>query len=160
LSRAGVFRFSPRGIRSWQRILRCAARFGQAQAMACVVYDRRYNLGFPGAQRLHPFDLRKYARAWKALRTEIGPDLDRLHVAVPAPGSDEELSLAHTAEYLKSLRQSAVVAQAIEVPALRRAPWWLLERFVLQPMRWMTAGTILAGRAAFQRGLAFNLGGG
>jgi histone deacetylase 11 len=128
--------------------------------MACVVYDRRFNLGFPGARRLHPFDLGKYARAWKVMRTELGPQLDQLHLPVPTPVTDEQLLLVHSAEYLKSLRQSAVVAQAIEVPALRRAPWWLLDRFVLQPMRWMTAGTIAAGRAARERRLAFNLGGG
>ena len=128
--------------------------------MACVVYDRRFNLGFLGAQRLHPFDLRKYARAWKILKMELGPKLDQLHLPVPAPVTDEQLLLVHSAEYLKSLRQSAVVAQAIEVPALRRAPWWLLDRFILRPMRWMAAGTIVAGRAALERQLAFNLGGG
>jgi histone deacetylase 11 len=125
-----------------------------------IVYDRRYNLGFPGAQRLHPFDLRKFARAWKVLAAALGGRLNDLHVAVPAPATDEHLLLVHTAEYLQSLRQSAVIAQAVEVPALRRAPWWLLDRFVLQPMRWATAGTIIAGREALQHGLAFNLGGG
>jgi len=128
--------------------------------MLRVVYHPRYNLGFPGAQRLHPFDLRKYARAWHVLRQSLGDRLKQLHVKVDAPVTDAELALVHTAEYLRSLRQSGVVAQAIEVPAMRRAPWWLLDRFVLQPMRWATAGTISAGRAALECGLAFNLGGG
>jgi histone deacetylase 11 len=79
---------------------------------------------------------------------------------VAASVSDEQLGLVHTQEYLKSLRTSAVVAQAIEVPSLRRAPWWLLDRFVLQPMRWATAGAIIAANAAVEHGLAFNLGGG
>jgi histone deacetylase 11 len=128
--------------------------------MLRVVYHPRYNLGFPGAQRLHPFDLRKFSRAWHVLRKELGRRLDELHVPVERPVSDEQLLLVHTPEYLQSLRQSAVVAQAIEVPALRRAPWWLLDRFVLQPMRWATAGSMAAGRAALESGLAFNLGGG
>lgn len=125
-----------------------------------IVYDRRVNLGFPGAQRLHPFDLRKYARAWDALRKELGSRLAALHVEVPAPASDDDLRLVHSAEYLQSLKSSAVVAQAIEVPALRRAPWWLLDRFLLQPMRWAAAGSVVAARAALDCGLAFNLGGG
>jgi histone deacetylase 11 len=129
-------------------------------AMPRIVYHRRYNLGFPGAQRMHPFDLRKYARAWRVLRGELGPRLNELHLSVAAPVGDDPLRLVHTADYLASLRQSGVVAQAIEVPALRRAPWWLLERFVLEPMRWAAAGTILAGRAALIDGLVFNLGGG
>lgn len=128
--------------------------------MLRVVYHPRYNLGFPGAQRLHPFDLRKFSRAWHVLRKELGDRLSELHVPVDAPVSDELLLLVHTPEYLASLRQSAVVAKAIEVPALRRAPWWLLDRYVLEPMRWATAGSIAAGRAALESGLAFNLGGG
>lgn len=125
-----------------------------------IVYDRRYNLGFPGAQRLHPFDLRKFARAWKVLSATLGDRLRELHLRVPRPASDDELLLVHTQEYLHALRQSAAVAEAIEIPMLRRAPWWLLDRFVLQPMRWATAGTLVAGRAALEEGLAFNLGGG
>src|SRR5205823_13305249 len=82
------------------------------------------------------------------------------HVRLATPVSDEQLALVHTQDYLHSLHQSGVVAQAIEVPSLRRAPWWLLDRFVLQPMRWATAGSIAAGRAALENGLAINLGGG
>jgi histone deacetylase 11 len=128
--------------------------------MIRVVYHPRYNLGFPGAQRLHPFDLRKYARAWQVLRKSLGDRLRDMHLKVDAPVTDADLALVHTDEYLRSLRQSGVVARAIEVPAMRRAPWWLLDRFVLRPMRWATAGTIAAGRAALDSGLAFNLGGG
>lgn len=128
--------------------------------MPRLVYHPRYNLGFPGAQRLHPFDLRKYARAWRELKTRLGPQLNDLHLPIAAQATDDQLALVHSSEYLRSLKQSAVVATAIEVPALRRAPWWLLDRFVLQPMRWATAGTIVAARAALSCGLAFNLGGG
>ena len=125
-----------------------------------VAYHRRYNLGFPGVGRLHPFDLQKYARAWRELKKTLGETLQVARLPVAAPVTDEDLLLVHSRVYLRSLRTSAIVAQAIEVPSLRRAPWWLLDRFVLQPMRWATAGTILAGKAALDCGLAFNLGGG
>jgi histone deacetylase 11 len=125
-----------------------------------VAYHPRYNLGFPGAGRLHPFDLRKYARAWQVLKKSLGRKLQEAHLPVTEPINDEQLALVHTKQYLKSLRTSGVVAQALEVPSLRRAPWWMLDRFVLQPMRWATAGTIIAAKAALQHGLAFNLGGG
>lgn len=131
-----------------------------AQGMPRVVYHPRYNLGFPGAERLHPFDLRKYARAWQVLKKSLGEKLSVARIPVPAPVSDQQLELVHTDEFLRSLRASAVIAQAIEVPSLRRAPWWLLDRFLLQPMRWATAGTVVAATAALQHGLAFNLGGG
>jgi histone deacetylase 11 len=73
---------------------------------------------------------------------------------------EEELLLVHSPEYLQSLAQPAVVARAVEVPLLSQAPQWLLDSFLLQPMRWATAGTILAGEHALRSGLAFNLGGG
>jgi len=128
--------------------------------MLRVAYHPRYNLGFPGANKLHPFDLRKYARAWGVLKKSLGKRLQEIHLPVTAPVSVEQLALVHTQEYLDSLRASLVVAQAIEVPSLRRAPWWLLDRFVLQPMRWATAGTIIAAQSALHHGVAFNLGGG
>ena len=89
--------------------------------MPRIVYDRRVNLGFPGAQRLHPFDLRKFARAWKELRKSLAGKLDELHVPIGGPVEDEALLLVHKPEFLQALRQSATVAQVIEVPALRRA---------------------------------------
>lgn len=125
-----------------------------------IAYNRRYNLGFPGAQRLHPFDLRKYARAWKLLKHQLGCRLAEMHLPVPAPVTGEELRLVHSVEYLESLTSAVVVATAIETPVLRRAPFWLLDRFLLRPMRWACAGTVLAARAALECGLAFNLGGG
>ena len=37
-----------------------------------VVYHRHYNIGLAGVERLHPFDSRKYGRAWKVLRGRFG----------------------------------------------------------------------------------------
>ena len=36
--------------------------------MLRVVYSRHYDLGFFGLERLHPFDIHKYSRAWRMLR--------------------------------------------------------------------------------------------
>jgi len=41
--------------------------------MPHVVYHRNYNIGFYGLERLHPFDSRKYGKAWRAInRLESG----------------------------------------------------------------------------------------
>ena len=37
-----------------------------------IVYTRHYNIGFFGLERLHPFDSRKYGRAYRALRRRFG----------------------------------------------------------------------------------------
>jgi histone deacetylase 11 len=125
-----------------------------------VVYARHYNIGFPGLQRLHPFDMRKYGRAYAALRRELGGELRRRTLRPTAQATREQLLHVHTPQYLQRLRDSAYVARALEVPPLARVPGWLLDRLVLRPMRWATAGTILAAREAMACGLAINLSGG
>lgn len=128
--------------------------------MPAVVYDPRYNIGFWGSDRLHPFDTRKYGRAWQELQRQCGHELKRAHVKVNRAVTDDELLLVHSADYLASIRNSDKIAAAVEVPFLRKFPGWMLDRYLLQPMKWATRGTVLACEAAFSAGVAFNLGGG
>jgi histone deacetylase 11 len=125
-----------------------------------VVYARQYNIGFAGIERLHPFDARKYGRAYASLRRTFGRALKRRTARPRRPVSREMLLSVHTPQYLERLRDSAYVARALEVPPLRRVPAWLLDRVILRPMRWATAGTVLAAREAMSCGLAMNLAGG
>lgn len=128
--------------------------------MLCVVYSRSYNIGFYGLERLHPFDSRKYGRAWKRIRRKLGARARQMRMKPDRPASRDELLLVHTAEYLARLRDPQVVAGALEVPQLRRMPGWMIDWHVLRPMRWATRGTIVAADAAIDCGLAVNLSGG
>jgi histone deacetylase 11 len=128
--------------------------------MTALVYSPHYDIGFLGLERLHPFDSRKYGRAWRVLRQHLGPRLKDHHVPVDRPAGDAELLLAHTPGYLASLGRSRELADALELPFLRYVPNWLLHWCVLTPMRWAVRGTLLAVRAALQRGSAINLSGG
>jgi histone deacetylase 11 len=128
--------------------------------MCRVVYSPKYNIGFYGLERLHPFDSRKYGRAWKQLRTRLGTSLRQLHVTPERVVSREELLLVHTEAYLKQLSSSMYVAQALELPPLQFLPFWIIDHHVLRPMRWATRGTILAAQEALKHGLAINLSGG
>lgn len=128
--------------------------------MPRVVYSRHYNIGVYGLERLHPFDSRKYGRAWKLLRRHFGPTLRQLHIQPDRAANRDELLLVHSADYLARLRDPKYVAGALEVPQVRFLPGWALDRHVLRPMRWATRGTILASRAALDHGFAVNLGGG
>jgi histone deacetylase 11 len=125
-----------------------------------IVYSPRYNIGFFGLERLHPFDSRKYGRAWKVLRERFGRGLDRYWVRPPRPVSRAELLQLHTPEYLQRLRDPKFVARVLEVPPVSRLPAWVTDRCVLRPMRWATMGTLLAAREAMDHGLAVNLSGG
>jgi histone deacetylase 11 len=125
-----------------------------------VVYTRQYNIGFFGVERLHPFDSRKYGRAYRTLRRRFGRELSRRTLRPRRPVSRDELLWLHEPRYLDALRNAEYLARALEVPQLRKIPAWLTDRFVLRPMRWAAAGTILAAREAMTCRLAVNLSGG
>ena len=128
--------------------------------MPRIVYSRHYNIGFYGVERLHPFDSRKYGRAWKRLRHHFGSTLRQLHIRPDRPVDRDELLLVHSADYLSQLRDPRYVARALEVPQIGYLPSWAIDWHVLRPMRWATRGTILAARAALDHRFAVNLSGG
>jgi len=125
-----------------------------------IVYSRHYDIGFFGFERLHPFDTHKYSRAYKTLRRELGRDFLDLTYKPRRPIPRQALLTVHTESYLKRLKQSAYVAGALEMPPLKRAPAPVIDWCVLRPMRWATAGTVLAAHEAVKTGLAVNLSGG
>jgi histone deacetylase 11 len=125
-----------------------------------LVYTRRYNIGFLGVERLHPFDARKYGRAWRAVGREVRQLRDRAWIGVPRPVSFADLAAVHDPAYLDRLRDPREMAQALELPFVRQLPGWLTRWAVLRPMRWAVAGSLVAARAALSAGLAVNLSGG
>ncbi|HEX4607056.1 MAG TPA: histone deacetylase [Urbifossiella sp.] len=125
-----------------------------------LIYTRRYNIGFLGLERLHPFDSRKYGRAWRAVGREERRLRDRAWVGVPRPVSAADLAAVHDPAYLNQLRDPKVLAAALELPFVRRLPGWAVRYAILRPMRWAVAGSLVAARAALTAGLAVNLSGG
>ncbi|MCC6188836.1 MAG: histone deacetylase [Anaerolineales bacterium] len=125
-----------------------------------VVYSSAYDIHFLGLERLHPFDGRKFTRAWRYARRLLGPEIERRTLCPRGPISREQLLAVHTPEYLARLRSSRYVAQAVEMPGLAWFPAAVLDCRILRPMRFGTTGTLLAARAALQGGLAYNLAGG
>jgi histone deacetylase 11 len=125
-----------------------------------IVYSRHYNIGLFGLERLHPFDSRKYGRAWAVLRKKFGRRLDDYWLKPPRPIRRDELLHVHTEVYLRKLRDRKFLAAALEVRQLKFLHPWLTDRLVLRPMRWATMGTIIAAEAALEHGLAVNLSGG
>ena len=125
-----------------------------------LVYTRRYNIGLLGVERLHPFDARKYGRAWRAVGREVPRLRDRAWVGVPRPASVADLAAVHDPAYLARLRRPGELARALELPFVRLLPGWLVRWAVLRPMRWGVAGSLVAAREALAHGLAVNLSGG
>ena len=121
-----------------------------------AVYSPRFDINFFGLEKLHPFDAKKYSRAWAKV-----PQLHENALTVTEPVGDEDLLRVHSAAYLTSLRHAHNLARALELPIIGGLPVKLTELAVLNPMRFGVAGTILAARTAVaERELVFNLSGG
>jgi histone deacetylase 11 len=123
-----------------------------------IVYRWRYNLGLPVLEKLHRFDIRKYARAVRILLN--GGALRRSEIIRPAWPTDSLLRRVHTADYLASVQSPATLAKIVEVPFVSKLPSLFARHALLNPMRWAVGGTILAAELALQTGLAVNVGGG
>jgi len=128
--------------------------------MTRIVYSSHYNMGLLGMEQLHPFDVRKFEKAWKSLAADLGPRLQACHTEVDRPATDEELLTVHTVDHLERMKIPSEVARAVEVPVLKWLPYGLLDSALLTPVRWAVRGTVLATRLALSEGFCINLGGG
>jgi histone deacetylase 11 len=127
--------------------------------MPRVVYHPSYNIGGYGLEKLHPFDGRKYGKAWDAIAALL-PAAKEILVNPTSEVARDNLRLVHSADYLEQLNSAAYLAKAFETPAAAWIPVKLLDSIVLRPMRFATQGTIQSFSLACEHGLAINLGGG
>lgn len=123
-----------------------------------IVYSDAYNISFYGLEKVHPFDAGKWGKVFTALR-RAGLLTDS-NFYEPHEATDEELLVVHTPSYINKLRWSAYVATVTEVPFMAVLPNCVVQRRVLKPFRFQTAGTVLAARLALDHGWAIHLGGG
>lgn len=124
-----------------------------------VVYHPNYNITFYGIPKLinlHAFDGQKYGKIYNAIK-------ENQHIVMHTPHgpiSQEDLLTVHTTDYLKSLQQSLTIAQIAEIYPLQFVPNFILQRALLNPIKWATQGTVDALELALKHGNAINLSGG
>ncbi len=123
-----------------------------------IVYSVKYQISIGGLEKLHPFDMRKYAKIYLKLNTEglIRPE----DVFVPEPASEKQILMVHSRRFLESLKHPSTVARYLEAPPVALVPKGLLDAGMLEPFRYATGGTILTARLALKHGIAVNLAGG
>jgi histone deacetylase 11 len=125
-----------------------------------LIFSPNYDFGMMGLEKLHPFDAKKFSKAWSILLQEFGGKLSGVSSYVTAPVNEEALGVIHSKDYLASLSESKNVASVVEIPALRFVPNAVLQKGLIEPARYATAGTLLAAREALESNIVFNLGGG
>ena len=124
------------------------------------IYSSEYDLIPTGLEFLHPFDGKKFSRAWELLFASEEFDAEAHWVKPEVAASDDYLANIHTPEYLQSLKKSSVIAQIIEIGLVRFIPNSLLQSQIIKPMRLACEGTRLATEYALKGALAMNVGGG
>jgi len=117
-------------------------------------YDIRHWL-----TRFHPFDTKKWGRTFSLLREKFDTLYDQ-SCYEPTEITDEELLSVHTERYLDSLKSPKVVARVTEVPPVACLFKSTVKKKLLRPLRYQTAGTLMAARISMKRGCGINLGGG
>lgn len=125
-----------------------------------IISSPDYDISFYGAENLHPFDTRKYGRAWQLLRSRYGDEIYNRRVKPQSEVDDRDLLLVHTQDYLESLKDSGAIARALELPMLSNTPYHVMRSRIIRPMRLATQGTIITAREALTHQIAVNLSGG
>ncbi len=144
-----------------------------------LFYTANYNISFGLLDKMHPFEGNKYGKALDILLQALpcanckpskffipvsslnAEQVKSLYFNIEKEVALQDLLLVHTQEYLDSLNSSSSVAQITEVPALKYLPNFIVQRSLLQPMRYATQGTIDALIRAYEsKQSTINLGGG
>ena len=123
-----------------------------------IIFSPRYDIRVLGIEKLHPFDSEKYGKVHRHLVEQVGIDEGAFYL--PEPVTDEELLKVHTSSYLESLSKSANIALIAEVMIAALVPNAILQKHLLEPIRYGTGGTILGCALAREQGWAINLSGG
>lgn len=123
-----------------------------------IIFSKKYDIGLMGIEKLHPFDTKKYGKVFRYLTEKAGIEKDRFYA--PEMVSQEELLSIHTKRYLASLKHSSNIAGIAELPILFFVPNFLLQKYLLEPMKYATKGTMIGVDIALEYGWAINLSGG
>jgi histone deacetylase 11 len=123
-----------------------------------IVYTDKYNIRLYGIQKIHPFDTEKYEKIYHYLLHHSR--INKNSFVKPKIVSEKQLLKVHTKEYLHSLMDSTTVAYIAELPYLSVIPNRILQKKLLNPMKYGAGGTIAGTELALEKGWAINLSGG
>jgi len=139
LAICGCIRIPPRSFKQVK-----SPRGGRALGRrVAVVYSKHYQINVGGLEKLHSFDIHKYAKIYLALVTDgvLAPT----DVFVPEAVTREQLLRVHTPAYLATLKDPRAVARYLEIPVVRVAPASLVDAAVLNAFRDATGGAVPGG---------------
>ncbi|XP_074601982.1 histone deacetylase 11 [Brevipalpus obovatus] len=151
----------------WSRFQDCVSncalhQYQVSSDQLSIVYSKNYDMGMFGMEKLHPFDTKKWGKIAQYLKDFINNQNKRISFIAPLRTiENEELRLVHTDMFIKSLNTSKLFnAKATELSVLAITPMSVIQTHLITPIKYQTAGSVLAGYLALKHGYAINLGGG
>ncbi len=127
----------------------------------CLIYSNKYDFNLSWLNKFHPFEGRKFSKAWDIIYSEFEREIDSLWVEPIEIVSDEVLLKVHNQDYLDSLSYSSVISKVVEIKLLRFIPHYILYKLLIEPVRLACNGTILAAELALKNNnMVMNIGGG
>lgn len=125
------------------------------------IYSEKYDFSFPGLSKFHPFDGKKFSKAWNVVVSNYQKEITSQLVEPETAVSTERLLKVHTRQYLNSLSLSKEIAKVIEISIAKFIPNKILQSKLIFPIKLACAGTILATELALkERLMVMNFGGG
>ena len=124
--------------------------------MSHFVYSKNYNISFLGLEKMHSFDTCKYDKIFNFLKENKVENIETNVSEI----TKEELCAIHTLNYLEKLDYSYEVGKMCELYLMSVVPNFLIQKFILSPMRYQVKGTIMAGEMALKNKWCVNIGGG
>ncbi|WP_444997128.1 histone deacetylase family protein [Aliikangiella sp. IMCC44359] len=125
------------------------------------IYSNNYDFSLLGVDKFHPFDSKKFSKAWRLFSEKFTPKADFKWIEPDNMVSDKTLLNVHSQKYLNSLSKSKNIAQVIEVYSSRFVPSTLLIKGLLNPIKYACQGTIIATELALkEHTIVMNFGGG
>lgn len=129
-----------------------------------IVYSKEYDLSFFGLEELHAFDSKKYSATWNELTRKVDHSILLGNLKeVKSECNKATISRVHTKEYLIKLKNSTNVLDILETPFHligNIIPEFIIDKFILRPMKFAVQGTIIAAQEALKNGAAINISGG
>ena len=121
-----------------------------------IYYHPKYNIDLGIFNKLHPFDGKKFAKIYNALKSL--PDIQFKQPSGPV--TQEQINHFVNELMQRLLKGKRFILGALEVPFIPLLPYFIIDNRILLPMRWAVAGTIAAANDALDGNNSWNLGGG
>ncbi|MEA2096667.1 MAG: histone deacetylase [Candidatus Cloacimonadota bacterium] len=123
-----------------------------------IIYTAKYNISVLGLENFHYFDTKKYQKVYKKLKKELHINSKQFYS--PNRITDDELLFVHSNEYLESLTRSKIIEEIVEIPFIKYVPNFILQKGIINPMKFAAKGTMIGLKLALEFGWAINLSGG